>query len=781
MHRIYTKLVLVCLILAAPTMLVAQTLKNIQSAFESHQSTFQEKLFVHTDKEQYVTGELMWFKLYNVDAFTNLPADLSKVAYVEVLDNTNQPILQAKISLKNGVGSGSVYIPLTAINGNFKLRAYTNWMQNFGPNHFFEKQITIVNPLNDPEKIAKNTAKHDLQFFAEGGDLIEGVTNNVGFKAVNANGLGIALKGVIINQKNDTVARFQTLRYGIGQFKFTPLVNQTYKAIASTDRKEIIIKDLPVIKKQGYALWLDEKDNDDLTLTVSSNFNSQNVSLFVYQGKKTALAETAILSNGTASFKIDKTKLAEGLSHLTLFNEGGQAVAERLYFKRPSKNLKIAANSDYLSYKSREKVSVTINTNDEKNQPLEADVSIAIRKIDSLQGMDQSDIVSYFWLSSELKGDIESPSYYFRNPNKETDKALDNLLLTQGWRRMAWDELLNKKQTLKFLPEFNGHLVTGTINTKNLSEVYLTISNTYQQFYNTLSDSTGHFVFNTKDFYGPNEVIVQTNTNVDTTAVLTVQSPFSEKYSAFTYQNFEVDPSLLNELQRHSFGMQVQNIYMAEQLKKFSALNVDTLKFYGKPFKSYKLDDYTRFTLMEDVLREYVRETFITRDQKRFVMNVLGKNALLEGEPLVLVDGAPYFKTDRVMEIDPKKIKALEIVRDYYYYGPAMFNGIVSFTSYKPNVAALEINPNAVVLDYEGMQLQREFYSPSYDNADKKNSRLPDFRNLLFWSPSTLINDKGMAKLAFYTADQTGTYIGVINGISKTGIPGNGVFRFEVK
>ncbi|SFH11920.1 hypothetical protein [Pedobacter insulae] len=782
MNRIHRKLIFICLLLTATTALKAQQAQQVQNAFDAYyQNTFQEKIFVHTDKEQYITGELMWFKIYNVDAFTNLTSDLSKVAYIEVLDRTNQPIVQAKIAIKDGIGSGSVYIPLTAVNGNFKLRAYTNWMQNFGPNHFFEKQITIINPLSDPEKPATTAANNDLQFFAEGGDLIEGVANNMGFKAVNAGGLGIAIKGVVINQKNDTVARFQTLKYGIGQFRFTPVANHTYKAIASTDQKEIIIKDLPTAKKQGYALLLEEKENESLTLTVNSNFSAQNVSLFIHQGNKTALAETALLNNGTTVFKVDKTKLAEGLSHLTLFNEDGQAVAERLYFKRPGKALKIAAYSDYLAYKPREKVSVTISANDEKNQPIKADVSITVRRIDSLQGMDQSDIVSYFWLSSELKGDIEAPNYYFKNPNKETDRALDNLLLTQGWRRMVWDDVLNKKPMLKFLPEFNGHLVTGNIRKNNFNEVYLTISNTHQQFYNTLSDSTGHFIFNTKDFYGPNEIIVQSNPNIDTTSVITVQSPFTEKYSDFAYPILNLHPSLLNELQKHSFGMQVQNIYVGDQLKKFRPINTDTIKFYGKPYKSYKLDDYTRFTLMEDVLREYVRETFITRSQKRFVINVLGKLALLEGEPLVLVDGAPYFNTDRVMEIDPRKIKNLDIVRDYYYYGAGMFNGILNFTSYKPNVAALEISPNAVVLDYEGMQLQREFYSPTYETAEKKSSRLPDFRNLLFWSPTNLIKEKGIAKLDFYTADQTGTYIGVINGLSNTGVPGNGVFRFEVK
>ncbi|MES2651102.1 MAG: hypothetical protein V4663_05150 [Bacteroidota bacterium] len=775
------KRLLICFLLLVPIMLQAQVLKNVQDAFEDyHKNRFQEKIFVHTDKEQYITGELLWFKLYTVDAFSNLPTDLSKVAYIEVLDNSNQPVIQTKISLKNGLGNGSLYMPLTAKNGNYKFRAYTHWMQNFGPHHFFEKQITLINPLNTPEKIKVGTAETDLQFFAEGGDMIEGIACNIGIKAVAPNGKGVGVKGVVINQKNDTVARFQTLKFGIGQFKFTPLANQTYKVIASTNQKEILIKELPLPKKQGYALFLAEDENGQITLHAETNLSVENVYLFVHQGNKITNAEVARLSGGKAAFQIDKTKLSEGLSHLTLFNETGQAVAERLYFKRPSKSLKIVANSDALTYKNREKVTVTINASTEKYDALEADVSVAIRRLDSLQGMDQSDIVSYFWLSAELKGNIESPSYYFLNPTSETDKALDNLLLTQGWRRMTWDDVLVKKPILTFLPEFNGHIVSGKITSPNTA-LYLTLSNSIQKFFNTKSDSTGHFMFNIKDFYGQNEIILQTNSKLDTTATISLQSPFSEKYTSFTFPDLNLQPSQLNELKKHSFGMQVQNIYLADQLKKVSPLRIDTTLFYGKPFKSYLLDDYVRFNLMEDVLREYVRETFVTKDGKNFVINILGGSKLLNGEPLVLVDGAPYFSMDRVMEIDPKKIKKLDVVRDYYFYNSDLFNGILNFTSYKPNVTALEINPNAVVLDYEGMQLQREFYTPSYNSPEKKDSRLPDFRNLLFWSPSVLIDKQGTTKVHFFTSDQAGVYIGVINGLSKTGMPGNSTFTFEVK
>ncbi len=184
---------------------------------------------------------------------------------------------------------------------------------------------------------------------------------------------------------------------------------------------------------------------------------------------------------------------------------------------------------------------------------------------------------------------------------------------------------------------------------------------------------------------------------------------------------------------------------------------------------------------MEDVLREYVSEVFITLLQKEYHIKVLGKVDFLEENPLILLDGVPYFNMNKVMEIDPKTIRKLEVVRDQYYLGPSTFNGILNFTSYKPNFGSSYINPNAVVLDYDGMQIQREFYHPSYETATQVNSRLPDFRNVLYWSPAMHTDAKGKVAFNFYSSDLPGTYIGVVNGLSEEGVFGTTTFTFEVK
>src|ERR1700744_5612025 len=215
----------------------AQTLNSIQSSFDNYrQYALQEKIFVHTDKGAYMTGEIMWFKLYVVDGTYNKPLNLSKVAYVEVLDENNTPAIQAKVELHNGHGSGSLYIPVSINNGNYKFRAYTNWMKNFSPDFYFEKQITLINPLKTTEVMASLPApSYDMQFFPEGGNLVAGLKSKVGFKAVGQDGKVVEVSGVVVGQHNDTVARFRSAKFGMGSFSFTPEAGNAYKATVKID------------------------------------------------------------------------------------------------------------------------------------------------------------------------------------------------------------------------------------------------------------------------------------------------------------------------------------------------------------------------------------------------------------------------------------------------------------------------------------------------------------------------------------------------------------------
>jgi hypothetical protein len=254
---------------------------------------------------------------------------------------------------------------------------------------------------------------------------------------------------------------------------------------------------------------------------------------------------------------------------------------------------------------------------------------------------------------------------------------------------------------------------------------------------------------------------------------LDIVNPFSEKYSPLYLQAvFNVSQNTQGTLLQHSINTQVQNAYYSEKNKQFYAAGIDTLPFFGKPSNSYLLDDYTRFTTMEEVLREYVPEVAVRRHKDDYLLKVAddAHNEFFDDNPLVFADGVPFFNMDTVITFNPLKIRKMDVVAKKYYLGNNLFYGIVSYTTYNGDLEGIQLDPASLVLEYEGLQLQREFYSPKYDTPQEINSRLPDFREVLCWAPELKTDSiTGKTQASFYTSDLPGNYAVVINGITPSG------------
>jgi len=777
-----------CLAFFMPLKSRSQALFDLNNKVtEYERNALHEKLYVHINKNAYVTGDILWFKIYNADGGTNKLLDISKVAYVELSDNNHVPVMQTKIALKGGMGNGSLYIPFSLNTGNYQLRAYTNWMKNFGAGHFFESEVTIINPLKTPALSAKPTTPlYDVQFFPEGGHLVRNLDNRIAFKVTGADGKGPACMGAVLNQHNDTVARFRSLKFGIGSFMMRPLAGKTYKAVIKAGNTTVV-KDMPEMEQSGYVMrtinsgqsWDIEVRNTDSTL-------SSTVYLMAYGKHATQFAAGSKLVNGAAHFMIDNSKLAGGVSYVTLFDERQRPVCERLIFKRPAKNLLIDAGTDQALYNKRKKVSLTVSSRSRDNTGVAADLSISVFRADELQNDAADHIGGYLWLRSDLKGAIESPDYYLENISPESDLALDNLMLSQGWTQFDWKTILaGNKPHFKFLPEYTGPIIaariTNTINNtpaKNIT-AYLTIPGTTNDLYIARSDSAGQLLFNTRKFYDLREIVIQTNRLLDSTYRIDVTSPFSEP-GATAVSALTLNEGLKNALMDNSLDMQVQNIFAANRLKQFYNPDTDSIPFYGFPTKTYLLDNYTRFTTIEEVLREYVTSIGVSKRQGKFNIRMYNGDQDL-GNPLILLDGVPVFDADKIFRFDPLKVRRLDVVSTNYRYGPGFFNGIMSFTTYKGDGSTYEIDPHALVVDYEGLQEERKFYSPVYDTDAQISGSVPDFRTALYWDPSAYTPADGKNTFVFYTGDKPGRYIGVIEGLSATGEPGSKTFTFEIK
>jgi len=750
----------------------------------------QEKLYVHTDRETYISREILWFRIYYVNALNNEPVSISKMAYVEILDKNNLPVLQEKVSIKPGESDGSVMIPVNIPSGMYKFRAYTNWMKNFDPGNFFEKPICILHPQDEPADSAlAKTKRYDIQFFPEGGNLVQNIETKIGFRITDAYGKGLDCTGTLLNAHGDTLLKFHPLHMGLGSFIFKPAAGESYRAVIRFPEGTESIKELPASYIVGYVMNLSKTGEGEIFIQVhaSPDMDLKEVYLIVHDSRSRLPGRKQYLQGNKDGFIFRPADLPDGISQFTLYNKYDQPVCERLYFKYPEDKLLIAAGTQP-EYTSRGKIEINLSSTDQAGKPVQADMSLAVYRLDSLHQLDESDIRYYLYLTSYI-GPVESPGYYFRDDGKSREEDMDNLMLTHGWRRYQWNDISSQKTALLFPPEFNGHIIIGKVTSTQTGapfsgeKIYISVPSTRTQFRPTISDDNGNVKVEMPGFYGSRELIVQTDPADSGMATIEIASPFSQKYSSYKLPACSFIPVHSSSLLDQSIREQVQHIYSGVQMNQFVLQEVDTNTFYVVPDEKYMLDDYTRFLSMEEVLREYVHSSNVTGRKGRFNIQLVDKGGkkFFDQSPLILIDGVPFFDANELFQQDPKKIKRLDLVNREYVLGDLTFPGVLNATTYQGDLGGIQMNTHAMVLDYPGIPEQRVFFSPVYETEKQINSRKPDFRTLLFWSPELKSGEQGKINVNFYSSDLPGKYAIVVQGLTDHGEPGSGLSLFEVK
>jgi len=757
-----------------------------QSAFANwRRNNLQEKIFVHSDKDLYLTGEIAWFKIYDVDGSFHRPLSISRVAYVELMDDQNKVQIQSKIALDNAVGNGSILLSHFLHTGYYKLRCYTTWMKNSDPNFFFEKEIGIINAERiEKDSSQPSTRNFELAIFPEGGNLVEGISSKIAFHISDQYGEGIAAEGSIVDQGRDTVAQISSGKTGNGHFILKPQSGHLYIARINIPGGKIIEKQLPAALAAGTTIQLTEDNDGRITAAIHST-SLYSVYLFVHTRGIVKLATVVNLTNGQGSVTLDRKALDEGISHFTVF-DGATPVCERLYFVFPDKQLQIGANLNETIYEKRAPIKLTVSANSISDTAVKGNFSVAVYRIDSMENSWSFDIGQYFLLNSDIPTQIQDAAWYFNLNGEERTQAMDDLMLTAGWRRFAWKDVMqNQKPAWRFAPEFNGQIVSVKIVDKasgiplERKTIYCSSPGKNTKFWSATSDANGIANFELKNFYGDRQLIFQ---SPDSSATINYIPPFSTQFSTRKLAPFQLLSSRLTAVNRRNIYQQVEHAYNEDQLNLFGASNEDLTPFYVRAEAHYQLDRYTRFATMEEVLREYVREVNVVNYGGSFhlhVFNALNRSPF-QTDPLVLLDGVAMLNTNRFMDYDPLKIKTIEVVTKKYYLGDVSFNGIVDCKTYKGDLNGFDLDAKSVILDFEGLQQQREFYSPAYKDLQMKNSRLPDFRTVLYWNPYTIFSGRKPVELEWYSSDVPGKYVVDIQGISNDGHPASTRLYFTV-
>jgi len=768
----------------------AQTMSdNILSNFKTYrENNYPEKIYIHSDRELYLTGETVWFKIYCVDGALHQPSGLSRVVYIELIKDSLEHVIRTAVSLERGMGSGSFYLPTTLNSGNYTLRAYTKWMKNYEEAFFFHSTITVINPfkrLGLPAQ--KPTSSYDLTFFPEGGNLIANHNSKVAFKGTDENGRSITFRGWITDQAGKKVLNFSSLHAGMGSFSFTPHTGESYHGhIIGPDSIQHDFS-FPDVQSEGISLSVKSDRNEIQIEAIASEGSNKMAKLFIHTRGLIKAVKVLDLQYGKAATKIDKLKLEPGITHITLFDDRGRPACERLIFIRPRSLLNIQVKPNKEWYNPRDPINLRINTNITGKATM-SNLSVSVYKYDKQLPKHRSEnIVSNLLLSSDLKGWIEDPEYYFTKQPDVTE-ALDNLMLTHGWRRFAWDEVLGHSENLKEIPEYRNMILSGTLRDKTTgfpvkdTLVYLSSPGKHLQTYFSKSDSLGRVHFELKNFYGKRQIVMQTQYKPKSGYDLMIDPIYSNK----KIHNPSSAPGINSEwesfIKQLSVSMQVKNAYIGVvDLPILSPL--DTSLFYGEPEERYKLDDYTRFPVMEEVMREYIRGALVRKRKGQFHFRVLDpkNDNVFTQDPLILLDGVPVFQTDRIMDYDPRNVERIDVVTRKYFIGEKVCHGIVNYTTYSGDLHNFDISDADLVMFVDGLQEERIFYNPTYKSTPDLESRIPDLRNLLFWQPYVTTDETGAAIIDFYSSDEPGKFKIVVEGITPQGNPGYEETILEVK
>lgn len=763
----------------------------IISLDEFNKKNLPEKIYVHTDKHSYLAGEILWYKLYYVDGYLHRPLQLSRVAYVELIDPSQQSIFKAKVSLDSSESNGSIHIPLNLSSGIYQLKVYTNYMKNFGESLLFEKQIAIYNTFsNDTAIHSFSQNEFDLNIYPEGGNLIAGNENVIAFQLVNEVGAGVSSHIWLVKNGSDTLNSIQTNSRGMQKLKFTPQANQQYHLIARLPNGEYLIKRIEGIENTGTNLILEEKINQ-LEITVHNNssqnsFRTRLVFLLATSNRVPYRELKSNFQNGSVQFNFPLDELKEGLTVFTVFNDSGIPLAERLFFKPPSQKLDFAVKLNNESFDTRSLVHLNIQApNGEK-----VNSSLSIYRIDSLYNIDESDIYEYLWLTSELKGVVDNPSDLIRNiSNNKID--LDLMMLVNGWRRFNWQDFREGKNWDIYEPEVVGQVISGTLKNKITGEsvpnrlVAYSVPGKYYKYGVANTDSLGNFSFILKDIYGLKEIYLQALESADLSYEFVIRENYLEHHQPKFSRKFSYNTAnQLPQLQEYHLSNQVLNIYYGEQIRQYNILKqIDTMTFYQKPMYSYPLDNYVRFNTFEEVLREFVAPVNVyqkNRNLRISVINTLTREVNRE-QNLVLVDGLQVEDNSQIFALDPLKFEKVEVISRSYITGNGYFKGIVNFKSYEGDLGGYIAPEKVNILSYEGLQEYRTFYHPQYQTKEAVSSRKPDFRHTMYWNPNIQIPTNGEVNLSIYTSDLKGKYLGVIQGLDKDGKAGSYKFTIEVK
>ena len=736
-----------------------------------------EKVYVHTDRDKYVAGDTIWAKAYLFNADNHHFSTQSEVLYLNILDDNGEAILQQKHQLIHSQANIYVALPKNILATSCRLVAYTELMQNYDSDFFFHKKIDILSRSEATSSVKTFTQKIDdldIQFFPEGGELVTGLTCRVALKTTLPNGKSVDIQGYIEDSKGERITDIAPTHLGMGVFTFIPQANTKYKALIGNKQY-----DLPMAKAQGYALRVDNSafTKGAYVQISGTEKNVEPMYVWVHQGGE-VLTKTILYGNSNYQFFLSNEQIPrEGILHITLFSSNYTPIAERLIFTYfPKKRIQFSVNQN-IEKSVKSLIQLELSATAAGSPMVEIPFSISVIDDGQLADNEQNtNLLSYLLLNSDLKGTIENSNTYFEMDEIKAGYYLDNLMLTQGWRRFVWKDL-QKQDTLIHKVEkrlmLSGQVLQGNKLVLNKVIILSIWTDKGLQIKSVTTNDRGRFeVFG--DWQEKIKIVV-TDKN---------RRGLSLKLDQPVLPTFQKNSSTLQYVYQQNF---IENALLMQQLRLQNAIMLNEVEIKAQKIDPYKNDDRRAMYGEPDISLE------ITPNMQSGISSIaqmlegrfpgIPPGALAAGENddlpqggdgiappkvvsrsnstmgnsygvLILVDGVmtpPYM----LSSISPLVVERVDLLRDVSktsMYGLRAGPGkVINILTKRGNLADSETFAGKESSMWQGYVVEREFYSPKYDKDSVTYDN--DRRATLYWNANLKTDKEGKAKVTFYNSD----------------------------
>ncbi len=793
----------------------------------------QQKLYLHPDKPYYRSADEVWFKAYLTDLAGVPVADKNEIITVELLSANNRLIDQIQLQTNTHWAAGSFTLPDTLSTGMYRLRAYTQHMRNFDPGYFFDQPLEIYNvypivqtpsaaeatPLRKRRKdkepvptsaspilIADTVDGHtlDMQFFPEGGDWIENQSGRIAFKAIGRDGRSRKVQGVVKDNQDNLITNFESNALGMGHFFIKPEPGRTYRVLLDSNSSQSFA--LPAPLKSGISMKLDNVHfGDDIYLYIRAtpDYLQQPFYIVVQSHGQIYYVGKGLFDHELVAFKIPKARFPGGVCQLTLFNEQAVPVCERLFFSQPqSIPLTIRITPAKPHHTFREKVRVELEVTDTTGVPQEASLSLAITDASQTETNQQPmQIPSYLLLASDLRGYVENPDFYFKDNAEPTLEALDNLLMTQGWRRFTWMDF--KKDSVPPPIANEGFELSGTLldpldARKALAGhglLFISQDSLAKGFIQTTTDAAGRFSISHLRFEDSLKVMVQVlnpkgqqvrgtirwaTTLLDSTLRhFTARRWLSPQHADSVIRTYQQNATFMKAERPMRTQFLKEVVVKAQAVKPEDDAYRGAVKLYDAPDGTIEVDANSgSLGTIYDILRGRLSGVQVTGPDASggYHVTIRGASSFGSSEPLFLLDGVPIgANSDSGVDlsfINPRDVARIDVVKNSgaSMYGARGGNGIIAIYTRKSSRSREAKTLEPLFLWLKGLQAPRQFYQPNYDvpAADKPKT---DVRATLYWNPNLKLDEEGKATIDFYNSDMATKWRCVLEGITLYGQP----------